>query len=89
MLRMTRGCRATETLPVTPEAITLGLAAVTKTGATLAPHATTRIQRSAFSRCLLCDVLSMNSVRNQLIRKIIRLIKSSKESKYVKISDAG
>lgn len=26
MLRMTRGCRATETLPVTPDAITLGLA---------------------------------------------------------------
>lgn len=25
MLRMTRGCNATETLPVTPEAITLGL----------------------------------------------------------------
>lgn len=28
MLRITRGCKATETLPVTPEAITLGLAAV-------------------------------------------------------------
>lgn len=26
MLRITRGCKATETLPVTPEAITLGLA---------------------------------------------------------------
>lgn len=26
MLRITRGCKATETLPVTPEAITLGQA---------------------------------------------------------------
>lgn len=30
MLRITRGCKATETLPVTPEAMTLGLAADTK-----------------------------------------------------------
>lgn len=30
MLRITRGCKATETLPVTPEAITLGLATVTQ-----------------------------------------------------------
>lgn len=28
---MTRGCKATETLPVTPEAITLGPAVVTRT----------------------------------------------------------
>ena len=31
MLRITRGCKATETLPVTPAAITLGLATVTQT----------------------------------------------------------
>lgn len=30
MLRITRGCKATETLPVTPEAMTLGLAANTE-----------------------------------------------------------
>lgn len=30
MLRITSGCKATETLPVTPEAITLGLAADTE-----------------------------------------------------------
>lgn len=31
MLRITRGCKATETLPVTPAAITLGLATVAQT----------------------------------------------------------
>lgn len=55
MLRITRGCKATETLPVTPEAITLGLAAERQTRAALnTTTATAALRQEADSliRCL-------------------------------------